>query len=405
MRGVAVLALVLGCSAEGGHATSAGSSSTAAGSTSSTIGAGSSSVADTTTTSTGAGSSDGEESSTGEPAPQRVMLYVTSGTVVHAWSVDIETGMLGAHVEKDLGVELGPLAHDAAGTRLWVARWGDDSLGTLAIDPQGGALAELDHIGVGGMMVYLTVDGPNAHVLAADYNGNEVSSWPLDADGIAAGPASTTLTVGTNPHSIVLAPAGDFAFVPNLMSGEVRQLVYDAADGSLLANDPDRVTGPAGVGPRHMIFADDARFAWVINESGDSITRWRYDAIAGQLSEPITVSTLPRGADGSNNYCADLHLALGGAFLYGSNRGADTLARFAVDPRDGTLVLLDETATEAAPRSFAIAIDDRFLYAGGRDSARLASYAIAADGSLAPLEILDAPTQPEWVEPVTLPPR
>lgn len=389
---------------DGGTSTSASttdaSDTTSTGSTSTT--STSSSSGSTSSDSTGVDATTTDEgSSTGDIAPGPTVVYVASGTQIHRWRMDPDDGVLSDHDVLELGADVGPLAHD--GDRLWAGVWGDESIATFAIDPTSGALGELGDVDVGGMVVYLSIDRTSSHVLAADFNGNEVSSWPLGADGVAHGPAATKLGVGTNPHSIVLAPAGDYAFAPHLTSNEIRQLVYDAADGSLAFNDPDRVTVPGGTGPRHMIFAGDARFAWVINETGDSITRWVYDASAGLLSDPDTVGTLPRGTDGSNNYCADLHFGPDDAFLYGSNRGEDTLAMFAVDPRDGTLTLLDQFATEAHPRSFAIDPTRRFLYAAGRDSGRLASYVIGGDGSLAPQETVDAMPEPGWVEIVPLP--
>ncbi|HWB77247.1 MAG TPA: beta-propeller fold lactonase family protein [Nannocystaceae bacterium] len=409
-HGLAIATMIACNASPGGDAgTSTSASTTGASDTTSTDGTSTSSTSSSSASGSSSGSTgvdetsaaESSESSTGALVPGPAIVYVASGTQIHRWRMDPDDGALADHDGLELGADVGPLAH--AGDRLWVGVWGNDAIGTFAIDPTSGALTELDQVDVGGMVVYLAIDRTTAHVLAADFNRNEVSSWPLDGDGVAHGPAATKLDVGTNPHSIVLAPAGDFAFAPHLTSNEIRQLVYDEADGTLAFNDPDRVTVSNGTGPRHMIFAEDARFAWVINETGDSITRWIYDARAGLLSQPDTVSTLPRGTNGSNNYCADLHLGQDEAFLYGSNRGEDTLAMFAVDPRDGTLTLLDQFDTEAHPRSFAIDPTRKFLYAAGRDSGRLASYAIAGDGSLAPQDTIDAMPEPGWVEIVPLP--
>lgn len=401
------LTLALACApASGGGGGSTGTSTTVGGSGEVT----SSGETTTSTSSAGTGSSEssgssseaGETGTTGEPSLGRVMIYATSNTRVHAWRVEPDTGALVEHAVLDLGVELGPLVHDPAAARLYVGRWGDDAVGTLAIDPGSGALDELDSLGVDADIVYLSVDHGGGHVLLADFNGGAIAVHPIGGDGTLAA-ASDRLDVGGNPHSIVLAPAGDYAFAPNLPDDVVHQLVYDATAGTLSPNQPAQVGAPAGAGPRHMVFAADARFAWVINEDGDSITRWRYDAVLGHLSEPITVSTLPRGVSGTDNYCADLHLGPDGAFLYGSNRGHDTLAMFGVDAADGTLTWLGEVDTEAHPRSFVVEPGARFVYAAGRDSGKLASYAIAQGGTLAPVEVIDVQPAPGWVEAVALP--
>jgi 6-phosphogluconolactonase (cycloisomerase 2 family) len=345
----------------------------------------------------------GDESTTGAAVSGPAMLYVTSGTRIEGWRIDLDDGALRGHVELELGGgELGPLTHDRAGTRLYVGRWDDLSISTLAIDPESGALTELDEISVDGAPVYLTLDHEDRHLLLADCNNDRVSSHALADDGTLVDPPSAILAQGQHPHSIVLAPAGDFAFAPNVDSNDIHQIVYDGDSGAMAPNEPALVTAPAGVGPRHLVFAADGRHAWVINESGDSITRWSYDALAGQLSSPLTVSTLPRGVDGTNNACADVQLGPGGAYLYGSNRGHDTLAMFTIDDR-GALTWLGDIATEPSPRSFALAPGHRFLYAGGQGSGRLASYGIADDGTLQPLTVIDTPPSPNWVEPVELP--
>ena len=128
---------------------------------------------------------------------------------------------------------------------MWVGRWGDTSIGTLAIDPADGSLSELGSVPVGGVVVYLSLDRIRATCSPPTSTATRSRPGRSAATGAWAGRAGEPmLAVGTNPHSIVLAPAGDFAFVPHLTSGEVRQFRYDDADGSLEPNDPDRVMDP-----------------------------------------------------------------------------------------------------------------------------------------------------------------
>ena len=57
----------------------------------------------------------------------------------------------------------------------------------------------------------------------------------------------------------------------------------------------------------------------------------------------------------ANNTCAEVWVAPSGRFLYGSNRGHDSIAIFAIDPSDGTLSAVGWQPTEGrTPRYFGL---------------------------------------------------
>jgi 6-phosphogluconolactonase len=115
-----------------------------------------------------------------------------------------------------------------------------------------------------------------------------------------------------------------------------------------------------------------------------------------------TISTVPAGYTGDGS-TADLHLTPDGRFLYGSNRGNNTLAAFSVDPGTGTLVLIDFFATEATPRSFAIDPTGNFLYAAGQASGRVAAHRIdRASGRLTRIATYSVGPAPAWVEVIAV---
>ena len=67
-----------------------------------------------------------------------------------------------------------------------------------------------------------------------------------------------------------------------------------------------------------------------------------------------TVSTLPSDFTGTS-YCADVHVSPSGKFLYGSNRGHNSIVVFEIDPRTGKLKLVEHVSTEGNwPRNFTI---------------------------------------------------
>ena len=98
------------------------------------------------------------------------------------------------------------------------------------------------------------------------------------------------------------------------------------------------VKTPPGAGPRHLTFHPNGKHVYVINELANSITLFDYEPESGLLIERQTISTLPKEFDGKS-YCADLKITPDGRFLYGTNRGHDSLAAYRLGP-DGRLTLL-----------------------------------------------------------------
>jgi 6-phosphogluconolactonase len=72
------------------------------------------------------------------------------------------------------------------------------------------------------------------------------------------------------------------------------------------------------------------------------------------LTPVQTVSTLPKGFKGKN-WPAEVQVHPSGRFVYGSNRGDDSIAGFAVDPKTGKLTPAGhQSARIKTPRNFGI---------------------------------------------------
>jgi 6-phosphogluconolactonase len=130
----------------------------------------------------------------------------------------------------------------------------------------------------------------------------------------------------------------------------------DLATGVLTPNDPPTMALPKGAGPRHLAFHPSERFAYVINELGSTLTSFSYDPARGVLSGPSTLSMLPVGFAGKNSG-AQILVEPKGGYLYGSNRGHDSLAIFRLDAQTGVPALAaHETAGGEirTPRNFTI---------------------------------------------------
>jgi 6-phosphogluconolactonase len=300
------------------------------------------------------------------------------------------------------------LALNRARTHLYAVSEVGDFQGTdgggvvaYAVEPNGG-LRELNRQpSRGGAPCHLTVDAQGRFVLVANYTGGNAAVLPILPDG-SLGPASDVAQhsgSGPNPqrqegphaHSVTLDPANRFAMVADLGIDRVVGYRFDADQGKLTPSEVAGVRARAGAGPRHFDFHPDGRRAYVINELDSTITPLAYDPATGSLQATGTVSTLPSGYTG-NNSCADVHVAPSGRFLYGSNRGHDSIAVFAIDGATLTLVQHQPTLGRT-PRNFAIEPGGRFLVAANQDSDSLATFSIdPGNGRLSPIgPPVDAP--------------
>ena len=278
------------------------------------------------------------------------------------------------------------------------------SVSAFTIDHQTGKLTLLNKVPSGGSgPTHLAVDKTGKYVLVANYVAGSVALLPIHADG-RLGNAITVLPQtghsvnakrqeGPHAHSIYVSPDNRFAVSADLGTDQVYVYRFDAAKGTLTPNQPPFVTVPAGSGPRHFAFDSHARFGYVIEEMGSSITQFSYDAAHGVLHPMQTVSTLPGNFKGSST-CAEVAICPSGKFLYGSNRGADSITVFAIDPVKGTLKPVEYVSTEGrTPRNFGIDPAGRFLIAANQDSSNLVVFRNdAASGRLTPTgQKADAP--------------
>ena len=137
-----------------------------------------------------------------------------------------------------------------------------------------------------------------------------------------------------------------------------------------------------GAGPRHLTFHPNGKRAYLINELNSTITTLAYDGTTGRFQELQTVSALPPGYTGPNS-CADVHVAPNGLFLYASNRGHNSIAVFAIDSSNGTLVPIQNVDTQGkTPRNFALDPSGRLLLVANQNSNTLVSYRVDAFSGL-----------------------
>jgi 6-phosphogluconolactonase len=171
-------------------------------------------------------------------------------------------------------------------------------------------------------------------------------------------------------HSIDVDPANRFAYVADLGIDKIMIYRFDPVKGSLAASDPPSVSVEPGAGPRHFALHPQGRFAYAINELNSTVVAFTRDAERGTLTPLQTISTLPEGQAVAAGYStAEIEVHPSGRFLYGSNRGHDSIVVYAIDQKTGRLTHVENQPTQGStPRNFGIDPTGTYLLAANQRS-------------------------------------
>ncbi len=270
------------------------------------------------------------------------------------------------------------------------------AVSAFAIDAASGHLKLLNQQPSGGDgPCHVSLDPSGRWALVANYGSGSVAVFPVRADG-RLGEATAVVQhegrsvnprrqEGPHAHFITMDPAGRFALACDLGLDQVLVYRFDAGRGALAANDPPAARLKPGSGPRHLAFHPNGRFAYVISEMASTITAFRWQPGRGALAELPSVSTLPVGFAGQST-AAEIQVHPSGKFVYGSNRGDDSIAVFATDPRTAKLAFVERQSTLGrTPRYFGLDPTGRFLLACNQDSGNIVVFRVeGATGRLTP---------------------
>ena len=258
---------------------------------------------------------------------------------------------------------------------------GAGSVSAYAIDTDKGDLKFLNERPSGGVgPCHVSIDHAGKNLLVANYGSGSASVIPIKPDGTLGeltgfaqhrgSSVNPRRQEGPHAHSVNISPDNRFAFIADLGIDKIMIYRLDIEKGTIVANNPSFAKLKPGAGPRHFTFHPNGKYAYVINELDCTVTAFAYESASGTLTEIQTITTLPNGFDGSNT-CAEVRVHPGGKFLYGSNRGHDSIVVYRVDLSNGTLAFVEhETADIKTPRNFNIDPTGNFCLVAnqGKDS-------------------------------------
>jgi 6-phosphogluconolactonase len=263
------------------------------------------------------------------------------------------------------------------------------AISAFSIDRNTGKLTFLNEVSSRGAgPCHVSVDHTGKNVLLANYDSGSVAVLPVNENGSLRDASAFVQHKGSSvnkerqeaphAHCIFTSPDNRFALAADLGLDHVLVYHFDPARGSLAPNDPPYAETPPGAGPRHFAFHPNGKYVYVINEIQCTLSTFAYDPSHGALRLKDTVSTLPKGYNvTSNDSTAEIRVHPSGKFVYGSNRGHDSIAVFAIDSAEGTVSPVEIVSTQGkTPRGFAIDPTGSYLIAANQDSDTLVVFHI-----------------------------
>lgn len=265
------------------------------------------------------------------------------------------------------------------------SRTDSGSVHAFRLDVQTGQLMPINTVpSHGGAPCHLIVDRAGKNVLVANYSGGSAAMLRLRDDGGLSEQAAVVRYSGksVNPqrqeaphaHSINLDPTQKLAVVADL--GLDKLHIHDYDPDQLALKPVDRFLKLAdGAGPRHFAFHPTEKWAYVINELNCTLDVLHYDT-HGRFEIVQTVSTLPESFRPGYS-TAEVQVHPSGRFVYGSNRGHNTIVGYRVDPTNGKLTLIGHQGESIkTPRNFGIDPTGRWMIVGSQEGDLLVVYEI-----------------------------
>lgn len=250
----------------------------------------------------------------------------------------------------------------------------------FAIDPKNGKLRKInEQSSEGPGPCHVSVDPAGKLAYVSNYSGGSLAAYPIGPDGRLEGATDMIQHTGgsVNPnrqqephmHSIIPSADGDIVYASDLGLDKIMMYRPDRSVGELSPAQPPFATSTPGAGPRHFALHPSGSWAFSIEELSSTIASYQVNEDNGVLSLVDRATTLPKGASAEGNSTADIHVSPDGKFVYGSNRGHNSIVIYAIDTDTGKLTYVGNESTRGErPRNFCIDSQGEFVWVANRDT-------------------------------------
>jgi len=280
------------------------------------------------------------------------------------------------------------------------------AVSAFALNQANGMLTLLNMMPTNGQdTTHLSVQPSGQFLFAASYTSGNFQVFLISGDGSIGNMTDNFQSVGNgtgpNParqegphaHQILTDLDGNHVLGVDLGADEVNLWNLDPSTGVLNPNTVPFARIASGSGPRHMAFHPDRQHAYVLSELASSVTVFDYDPVRAAFIWQQTISALPPDFTGTNT-AAEIRVHPSGRFLYTTNRGHDSVAMFEIEPETGGLEVIGWEPTRGQwPRGMNIDPSGTFLYAANQNTDNIAVFRIEpGNGRLRFSTLINTPT-------------
>jgi 6-phosphogluconolactonase len=266
----------------------------------------------------------------------------------------------------------------------------------FAVDTASGALRQLNTVSsVGASPAYVSVHPSGKFVLLANYYGGSYTVIRIRPDG-SLGEMTDLVQLPSAPQPAA-APAavGRGGFVAPPPPGHARghMIGTDTSGQFVIGNDTgtfkilvwrlntagkltqvSSTQAEAGSGPRHFVFSPDGKTLYQLYEQSSRLAVYDFNDGSPKLRQ-APMSTVPPGYTGATT-ASELLMSKDGKYLYSGNRGADSIAVWAIDAKGLVTRIADVNTEGKTPRSLALDPTGRFLYSMNQRSETITTFRI-----------------------------
>lgn len=146
-----------------------------------------------------------------------------------------------------------------------------------------------------------------------------------------------------------------------------------------------------GAGPRHFEISNKGNYIYVINELNSTVSVLK--KTENSYKNIQNIGTLSADFSGES-FCADIHISKDENFIYGSNRGENSIVVFKRNKKNGMLQKIQNIGVSGDwPRNFTLAPNGKFLLVANQRSKNISIYKLhKKNGKLSFLHSIEAPT-------------
>lgn len=274
---------------------------------------------------------------------------------------------------------------------LYAVNEGDEGVSSFEINNDG-SLKFLNTVSSNGKYpCHISVNKKNTIAVISNYGGGNVALYSINSDGSLneAFQVFNHNAEDQESHAHSAQFYNDNLYVADLGRNSFYQYIKDNKEYKLKTTSI--VDMNENDGPRHFALTKNGQFIYIINEYANTITTAK--KVKDHFEILAIESTLSKEFNG-DSFCADIHLSDDERFVYGSNRGENSIVVFKRDVKNGTINKIQNISTEGNwPRNFTLDPTGKFLLVANQKSNNISVFKIDKEtGKLSFNNVVKSPT-------------